>query len=213
MRKTVYALIFCGSSLALSACVTDFLPTPPAIDFAAFTTEGKPTKPVVTEWGRSDVYDPAQDPEVKAAFDYVFDRGLAYEKSPESDPTIEADLKPYVEFFEKIEKIQMNDLARSGCKSTTVAYCRGDDIIQNKLSECPKLNWGRPEMNVCEAGNIEFSANDPAEVVLGNIGAECFASNMDFTGIYQNTEHFTRKQSFKSNFRRLCGYDPNAQTE
>jgi len=197
----------------LMACASLSPAVPPSIDLANFTTKGKATKTVVTSSGSYELYDPLQDPQVKAAFDYVYARGIRYDKDQASDPNIKADLKPYIDFFDKIENIQINDLARSGCSNPTISKCRSDGIIQRELGKCKALDWGSPDLNSCEAKNIEFIKNDPLEVPLGHLGKVCFESDIDFTRLYQRPESLdlkdsylgiSRKESFKAHFSRSC---------
>jgi len=147
--------------VGLFACTSLQSTETPTIDLPTFTTEGKATKSVKTLWGEYDLYDPLQDVDVKAAFDYVF----SSRKNPDAyDPAM---VETYAKFLDRVSSIQLYDLARAGCKNLVLQNCRLDSFELNNLKTCPVLDFGQPDLNSCEAANIEYLETPANEIPLG----------------------------------------------
>ena len=219
MNLIYKCFILVGIGTVMSCALGD--PSEPAsIDLANFTIDGKATKIITTVWGDYEVYDPTQDAEVIAAFNYVYKRGVGYDKDKQSDPTIEADLKPYIDFFNHIENIQLHDLARAGCGNPTIDKCLSDQIKHIDLQNCPIIDWGQPVLNACESKNIEFITRNIEDIPLGHIDHVCIEPDINFTRLYKRPKNLAfedsyiglnREKSFASHFSRNCQVPPSTQ--
>ena len=126
-----------------------------------FTTKGKPTKTILTPNGPVSVYDPVQDPQVRAAFDIIYARGdvtfgdvsryNGYTRTgPEgtgNDPVKEA------EIVRRAREIQYNDMMRLGCTDirTTPHLVYGSSFLK---APCKDSRLGELTLSVCEKENL-----------------------------------------------------------
>ncbi len=172
--KTLGAM---GLVLALAGCASDGVEglnapekqtnTAQTIDvripsLESFTTKGKPTKVIKTPWGPREIYDPAQDPEVRAIFDVVYDRGditfgdvsrynSYFRTGPEgvgNDSILET------EIIRRAREVQYNDMMRLGCRyiKTKPFLSYGRSYLK---TSCGDSRFGELKLSECEKENLE----------------------------------------------------------
>ena len=169
-----------SASVAIETALTE---TP-----ETFTTVGKPTKTIETPWGPREVYDPAQDEEVRTAFLSVFTRGdvtfgdvsryngitpqypnrlTSFRKYTE--PQIEN--KPDARILKTARQIQYYDLLRLGCKDV-------EELPNQKYGKlffsepCEDSELGSDEMSVCEMNSYVVNHRLPSPYVTKNVNPE-----------------------------------------
>jgi len=163
-----YKYIILGLAALLTACAatTPTPEAPPSIE--NFTTEGKPTKTVQTPWGDKQVYDPVQDPEVIAAFNYVYQELPKQLKTLDGDSDVfgsevEQNFTNYAKRFELIRNIQDNDLLRVGCSHSINTYSCDFEEREAKTSiprYCTQVSFGSATLNECEKQNSSWIMKD-----------------------------------------------------
>ena len=105
----------------------------------------------VTPNGSQEVYDPTQDPEIRKLFKEIYD----HNRNPDN-ADVKYDYREAGPKFRKAQRIQYNDLVRTGCKSLIVPMCgiEAQPITRNPI--CSKLNWGSAEFSKCEEKGFEI---------------------------------------------------------
>jgi len=149
----IYKYIILGLTALLCSCAGTTLAPEAPLSVETFTTDGKSTKTVETPWGDKQVYDPTQDPEVIAAFEYV--KKLHLRDGPEKSKAI---LAEHEQLFSKVRKIQYNDMIRLGCLIPEYDGCGGgSNFIENKIPQaCPKPTFGETKLSDCEGKNTKI---------------------------------------------------------
>lgn len=188
--QTLGALTFI---LIATACATA-QNTPPTIDVESFTTQGKPTKTIQTPWGDKQVYDPIQDAEVIAAYEYVERIHKRYGPDKKYN-----ELKTYEVLFNNIRRIQYYDKARLGCQFIKQPGCGsilGEVFTENNISEqCQVLDFGKSTLNACEERNskkeedftISLSTSPNCRVDFENIGQSVLVKEEHFEAYFHST--------------------------
>ena len=131
-----------------------------------FTTKGKPTKTIQTPNGPVEIYDPTQDPEVRAAFDMLYNKRAKFFSHHPKVVFHQSDLHTWEwqPFFKKngrarklgrilsmAERAQTYDYMRAGCQMQSDYQCYGPtndfDVL---IKKCPKYRWGNFRLSSCE---------------------------------------------------------------
>lgn len=191
-----------GLSLLLLAC-TSLEPTEhSAVSVENFTTAGKPTKTVQTPWGDKQVYDPTQDPEVIAAFEYV------YRTLPDTPENQREKFYEYQDFFSEISKIQLYDLSRIGCRKPLYSEYTDLEFDTHIHNKCQLIDYGSPTLNVCEADNINQTGNLKSVIAAFKMIGEDAAGNTvwqrDFEGLGLKKHYKTKPMAFDMYFKAEC---------
>ncbi len=190
MRRRKYMVI--GLTVLLASC-TGTTPAPKAApSIENFTTDGKPTKTVQTPWGDKQVYDPTQDAEVIAAYKYV---EKVHKKLGTSNTNEQ--LKPYKQWFAKIRRTQLHDMARLGCRIPIYPGC-GEGVFENTISLNCNINLGQSELNNCESQNLIQSNFD---LVRAQDSPVCYA---DFKHIGSPKREPLKSSNINDFFKSGC---------
>ena len=113
-----------------------------------FTTKGKPTMTVWTPWGERQIYDPAQDPEIRTIF------RKWYSENNKTYTQYKQENSPEYQVFNLAAQIHTLDYMRIGCEYRERAFAPGknwyrlktikpgcwieDSLGQSTLSDCEK---------------------------------------------------------------------------
>lgn len=148
-------------------------------DFDTFTTKGKPTKSLITPFGAQEIYDPEKDPDVKRAFDNVYN--ISY--SSTEDYFLDKYKRIYADkdlkFLFQSREVHHRDVMRKGCKllfsyecgaeygavpnqtNLPADTCKLDTFVGKQANNCEKAHYlklyGNPA-NACEV-NARVSLN------------------------------------------------------
>jgi len=149
----IHRIFGLGFVAILAACAASSPAPDTAPSIENFTTEGKPTKTVQTPWGDKQVYDPTQDTEVIAAFEYV--KKMHLKDGPEES---KATLSEYEKLFSKVRRTQYHDMIRLGCLIPQYDGCGGGpNFIENKIPQlCPRPTFGKATLSDCESQNTKI---------------------------------------------------------
>lgn len=185
-----------GALLLLAGCAGGQAADVQAVEVASqsdatlenFTTVGKPTKTIETPWGPREVYDPAQDEEVRAAFLSVFKRGdvtfgdisryngitaqypnrlTSFRKY--TAPQIKN--KPDARILKTARQIQYYDILRLGCKDI-------EEFPNQKYGKlffskpCEDSELGSKDMSVCEMSSYVVNHRLPSPYVTKSVNPE-----------------------------------------
>lgn len=136
--------------------------TSPAADFA---TVGKATRVIVTPWGPRDIYDPAQDAEVRAAFYILYDTQRRYHRKSKryqnrtslddfltTKKVKDNSLSVAHDTVRKAERISSYDFMRIGCvrqfNYSLQCTCITRDAFSEKCGDTSSL--GSSVLTECE---------------------------------------------------------------
>ena len=131
-----------------------------------FTTVGKPTKTIETPNGPVEIYDPAQDPEVRAAFNVVYARGdvtfgdvsryNAFFRTGPYPAGIATGNDPIkeTEIVRRAREIHYNDMMRIGCRfiRTKPPQSYGRSHLK---APCEDSRMGDLSLSKCEINSLE----------------------------------------------------------
>lgn len=174
--------IICGALLVLitSGCnsynqnkvsTDDDLTSKALSDTVSFTTQGKPTKTIETPWGPYEVYDPAQDEEVLAAIEEIYNQGDTtfgdLERNGRYGYKNEFRVEPQgtAKLIRRVRRVQYYDLMRLGCSIPQAVPCepRGITFLQAK---CEDSIFGSYKLSKCEKENLRYNITDIGGPVL-----------------------------------------------
>jgi len=194
--------------LTLIGCESANKPTnvdTPTVTVENFTTQGKPTKTVQTPWGEKEVYDPAQDPEIIEAFEYVKRTHQRYGSIEKYD-----ELKTYDKLFETVRDIQYYDMGRTGCQEITRQACGVyfEVFIENKIrNSCPLPSFGSPSLDDCEqlysSTRKEIQREDIA-LGLSDKTTQCSSSVFGPIGSDRRRRLLNGKETVSAYFKITC---------
>jgi len=165
IKKSVVLLLIGAACFAACSSV---IPTLPDISIESFTTAGKPTKTVQTPTGDVEVYDPTQDLEVIAAFDYV--KAIHRREGVEAS---KKQLSTMATYFNGVREVQLNDLARLGCKVPIYPGCGEGEFENTILQNCVSPQFGQVKLSTCEAENLK---RKNFELIRAQDAPICYAS-------------------------------------
>lgn len=122
-----------------------------------FTTVGKPTKTIKKLGGPVEIYDPTQDPEVRAVFGRIYTKGdqnlLISDQAGDLGDKLDV-YSPDVRILRRALKLQRENYARKGCRIISTSECgswwqiRGEaDCLKNSEKDC-SMSMIRAQANI-----------------------------------------------------------------
>ena len=155
----------CNSYNKDKVSIDDDLTSKALSDTVSFTTQGKPTKTIETPWGPYEVYDPAQDEEVLAAIEEIYNQGdttfgdlerngrYGYKNDFWAEPQETAKL------IRRARRTHYYDMMRLGCRIPRTVPCepRGTTHLQ---AQCNDSVFGSYELSKCEKENLRYNITD-----------------------------------------------------
>ena len=198
----IHRIFGLGFVAILAACAASSPAPDTAPSIENFTTEGKPTKTVQTPWGDKQVYDPTQDTEVIAAFEYV------YKELPNAPEGQQEQFYKYQDFFSEIAKTQLYDLARIGCKKPLHPEYTELEFSTRIHYTCQDINYRSPTLNICETENINQTGQLKSIIAALKLVGKDNAGNdvwqRNFEGLGLKRHYSTKAEAFDMYFKAEC---------